>query len=227
MRGFPENMDTNRKFWNEQQKALRQALEGQQAGAIALFLSQHAMLHATQVSETDEHSFDNELWQGLDEAATRRVPRTEEHSIAWCIWHLARIEDVTMNLLLAGSEQLFERDGWAARLKVDLHDTGNAMTPTEIAALSASVDIEALRAYRVAVGRHTRAIVSQLQPGDFKRKVESARLQRVLDEGAVCAASHGLLDYWGGLTYAGLLLMPPTRHNLVHLNEAIRLKPKK
>jgi hypothetical protein len=35
-----------------------------------------------------------------------------------------------------------------------------------------------------------------------------------------------VLEYWGGLTYAGLLLMPPTRHNFIHLNEALRVKKK-
>jgi hypothetical protein len=220
-------MESNRKFWNEQQQRLRQALENCQPEAIPLFLAHHAMLHAPEVSQLDVYSFDDELWQGLDEATARRIPHNEEHSIVWCIGHLARIEDVTMSLLLAGSDQLFERDGWAARLKADFRDTGNAMSSAEIAALSEAVDIEILRAYRMAVGHRTREIVSQLQPGDFKRKVEPARLQRVLDEGAVCDASRGLLDYWGGLTFAGLLLMPPTRHNLVHLNEAIRLKHKR
>jgi len=36
-----------------------------------------------------------------------------------------------------------------------------------------------------------------------------------------------VIDYWSGLTLAGLLLMPPTRHNFIHLNEALRLKQKR
>jgi hypothetical protein len=52
-------------------------------------------------------------------------------------------------------------------------------------------------------------------------------LQQVLDEGAVVQEAQGLLDYWGGLNIAGLLLMPPTRHNFVHLNEALRIKQKR
>ena len=52
------------------------------------------------------------------------------------------------------------------------------------------------------------------------------RLERVLAEGAVTEAGRGVADYWAGLTGAGLLLMPPTRHALVHLNEAARIKQK-
>jgi hypothetical protein len=36
----------------------------------------------------------------------------------------------------------------------------------------------------------------------------------------------GIVDYWGSRTIAGLLLMPPTRHNFTHLNEARMLKQK-
>jgi hypothetical protein len=39
-------------------------------------------------------------------------------------------------------------------------------------------------------------------------------------------AGRGVIGYWGGLTGAGLLLMPPTRHNLVHLNEMLKIKAK-
>lgn len=220
-------MESHRKFWNEQQKALRQALGASQPQAKTLFLSQHAMLHAMEVSEAGATSLDDELWQGLSEENARRIPRNEEHSIVWCIWHLARIEDVTMNLLLAGSDQLFAQDDWGTHLNVNFRDTGNAMTPDEIVTLSNTVDIPGLRAYRTAVGRRTRQIAIRLAEDDFKQKVAPERLQRVMDEGAICEASKGLLDYWSNLTFAGLLLMPPTRHNLVHLNEAIHLKQRK
>ena len=33
-----------------------------------------------------------------------------------------------------------------------------------------------------------------------------------------------LVEYWSTRTIAGLLLMPATRHPLVHLNEAMRIK---
>jgi hypothetical protein len=68
--------------------------------------------------------------------------------------------------------------------------------------------------------------VKQLRPEELKLKVEPARLERVMVEGAVEEAARGLIDTWGNRTIAGLLLMPPTRHNFVHLNEAARLKKK-
>jgi hypothetical protein len=76
----------------------------------------------------------------------------------------------------------------------------------------------------LAVGRRTREIVKQLQPAELKQKVEPSRLQQVLDEGAVVEAARGIVDYWSKRNTAGLLLMPATRHNLIHLNEALQIK---
>lgn len=129
-----------------------------------------------------------------------------------------------MNLLVAGSPQVLKTSSWLEKLKIEVEDTGNAMTDQEVERLSKSIDIKALREYRMAVGQRTREIVEQLSLEDMKSKVERERLQRVKDEGAVVPAASGLIDYWGRRNVAGLLLMPATRHNFIHLNEAYRLK---
>lgn len=221
-------MDPHRKLWNSQQQALRAALNhpADHLHAIELFLAQHAMLHAAEISGSGLYSFDEELWQGLSEEVARTIPCGEEHSIVWNLWHLARIEDVTMNILIADEKQIYQLEGWMENLQLPFCEVGNALNPTEIATLSATINIPALRAYRSAVGLRTRKLVQRLQAEDFKHKTPPERLERTRSEGAVPDAARGLLDYWGGLTVAGLLLMPPTRHNLVHLNEAIRLKKK-
>ena len=103
-------------------------------------------------------------------------------------------------------------------------DTGNEMDKEDMAKLGPTIDIEAMRVYRMAVGRRTREIVQQLEPEELKQKVDPIRVQQVMDEGAVVEAARGIADYWSGRNIAGLLLMPATRHNLVHLNEALRLK---
>ncbi len=221
-------MEANRKFWNEQQQALRLALGSPESfsQAIVLFLSQHAMLHAVEMSGAGLWSLNDEVCLDLSDAALRLIPRGSEHSIAWMLWHSARIEDVTMNRLVSGSPQLLTRDGWLDKLNVHAVDTGNSMDSSAVAALSAAIDLNALRAYRLAVGRRTREVVQALTPSDLKQKTDPARLQRVLDEGAVVQVAQEIIHYWGGLTVASLLLMPPTRHNFIHLNEALRLKQK-
>ena len=222
-------MEINRKLLNEQQTELRRVMTGlnQHDKAIRLFLRQHAMLHSARMTDGETWSFEDEILNDMTEEQIRRIPMNCEHSVAWCIWHLARIEDVAMNLLVAGSPQVLNRENWLERIKVAVRDTGNAMDAEAVARLSAAIEIEALRAYRVAVGRRTREIVQQLEPGALKQRVDPLRVQRVWDEGAVVEGARGIVDYWSRRNIAGLLLMPATRHNLTHLNEALRLKKRR
>ena len=227
-------MESLRKLLNKQQTELRQVMTSfdQHDKAIRLFLRQHAMLHSSKLvpsategmAQSELWSFEDEILNDMSEEQIRRIPRNCEHSVAWCIWHIARIKDVTMNLLVASSPQVLHRENWLAAIKTRARDTGNAMDEEGMAQLSATIDIEALRAYRVAVGHRTREIVGQLEPKDLKQKVEPDRLQKVLEQGAVVEAAMGIVDYWGKRNIAGLLLMPATRHHIVHLNEALRLK---
>ena len=219
-------LDSGRKLCLTRQSELRHILEQPHPPADALggFLEQHARLHSAQAGLGAIWSYEDEIFNGLSEAQARHIPPKGEHSIAWMVWHIARIEDIAMNLLVAGSEQVFSQAGWQGRLKVNWRDSGNAMSGDEIAALSAAIDLVELRIYRAAVGRRTRQIVQELQPSDLPRKVDSERIQRVRDEGAVLEAASGIIDYWSKRTIAGLLLMPASRHILVHLNEALDLR---
>jgi hypothetical protein len=81
----------------------------------------------------------------LSEAAARRVLPGGDHSIAWLTWHSARIEDVTMGVLLAGGPQLMERDGWFEKLKVNARDTDNLISAAALADLKLKVDPARLR----------------------------------------------------------------------------------
>jgi len=224
-------MSAFQKIWNEQHKKLRRHFlsEEKNREAIALFLSQHALLHSGKLLQDEApggeaYSFEDDILDDMTEDQFRRIPQNCEHSVAWSIWHIARIEDVTMNILVAGRSQIMHRDNWLARMKVDVRHSGNLMGEADVAHLGTSIDIEGLRAYRLAVGRGTREIVQKLQPEEVTQKVNPLRLEQLMAEGAVAKEARDLIDYWGKRRIVGLLLMPATRHNLVHLNEALRLK---
>ena len=221
-------MNPNREIWNQRQAALRAALSipADHTTANRLFLEQHAAVHNPAISGSESWSFADEALCGLSEGEMRAIPPKGEHSIVWLIWHMARIEDVTMNLLVAGRPSVFEEANWQTRLGVSTRETGNALNPQEIASLSAAVHLNELRAYRDAVGLRTRSIAAGLRVEQMRQKVDPDRLEQIAAQGAVVEATRGLLDYWGGLTIAGLLLMPPTRHNFIHLNEALKLRVK-
>ena len=217
-------MDPNRKHWNEGHQKLNLALTSGDRDAIELFLRQHAMVHSAKISKTGLWSFEDEILNGLTDGQIREM--VGEHSIAWILFHLARIEDTVMNILAAGTDQLFMRDGWGKKLNVEIVHSANKMTDASVAKLSAMINVKALKAYRLAVGKRTRQIVQKLKAEDFKTKVDPVRIQEVMKQGAVVPEAMEIIDYWSKKTIAGLLLMPPTRHCILHLNEAERIKKK-
>lgn len=179
------------------------------------------------MSNQPEVTLEDELIHNLSEATARMYPviaPDTKNSILWHVWHITRIEDVTMNVLVNNDEQVLHTDDWNKRLNVDYIHTGNGMMEEDVAKLSTNMDISALLAYRMEVGRKTREIVTRMEPDEFKGKVDARRIKVLEDQGAVKKDAAWLLEYWGNKRIAGLILMPATRHVYLHLNKSIRIK---
>jgi hypothetical protein len=221
-------MDSNLKRWNDQHQLLRRWLlkDKDYQQALPIFLEHHAAVHAAKLHASAHWSWCDEVLNGLTPEQMRYTSRGSPHSVAWRIWHMARIEDVTMNILLANAKQVFESGKWRDKLEIDYMSVGNEMSNADIVKLSESINLKALFAYRLVVGKRTRAIVKRLNLAELSQRPASDRLQRLVAERAVQPPALWLLDYWGGHPAANLLLMPATRHSFVHLNEIKRLLPK-
>ncbi len=111
--------ELERKSLNQRQTELRERLgDAEQFDkAIELFFIQHAMLHSADIARPVRWSYEDEIFAGMDYQKIRCVPVGNDHSIAWLIWHLARIEDVAMNLLVAGSPQVLSGNNWLDRME--------------------------------------------------------------------------------------------------------------
>jgi hypothetical protein len=192
--------------------------------AVRLFFELHAQLHLSKVSRTPPNEVDA-LLGDLTPQEAASMPEKDGETICWALWHMARIEDITMNMLVAEEQQVFT-ESVRKEINSPLTDTGNALTLKEICSFSACIHLPALIAYRNKVGLRTREIVSSLSPDDMKRPVKRSSLDAVLAAGGVTEQpdSVWLLDYWGSKDVAGLLLMPPTRHLILHLNDCCRWK---
>jgi hypothetical protein len=223
-------MDLNqRKRWNENHKKLTSLILKpiEHKNTIDLFLHQHSLLHSSRISNPSLVTLEDELIKDINEETFRKYPVAApdtKNSIVWHIWHITRIEDMTMNILVNNDEQVLYAGDWHKQLNVDYIHSGNGMTEDEVADLSSNIDIPSLLAYRMEVGRKTREIVTYVQPGEFKRKVEAGRIKILEDIGSVKKEASWLLEYWGNKSIAGLILMPATRHIFLHLNKSIRIK---
>lgn len=127
----------------------------------------------------------DDLRAGLTDDQWRRRPRPGVNTIAWLLWHTARVEDVGVNEFVAGRPQVLHAGGWLERMKADRRDVGTGMTGAEVEALSAAIDLDGLRGYWEAVSRATLEVVEGLRGGDIEDVVPAERVrQAVSSDGA-------------------------------------------
>jgi hypothetical protein len=208
--------------WSERHKALSKTIRDPSCAEEnkQMILALHGELHRAAVSGEKSPNNTNALFAGLANEDYAVIPTQKDETIAWAIWHLARIEDLTMNLLVSNCNQVFNAH-WKLLLNTQISDTGNAMTDEEIIDFSKNISITDLLCYRDAVGKRSREIVHSLSAEKFKEKITGDRINRIPAEGGVTQHpdSLWLLDFWGKKDVSGIIMMPLTRHQTLHLND--------
>ncbi|MDR0474273.1 MAG: hypothetical protein LBH43_11455 [Treponema sp.] len=159
----------------------------------------------------------------INKEETCKIISNKETSISWNIWHITRIEDIIGNILINNRGTIFN-DDIQKKLNIEIKDTGNAMTYKEIDDFSNS--IKELNNYRIKVGKSTKKIIENINFCDMKRKVEKNQLEKITENGGIInkEKSIWLLDFWGKKNVLGLIMMPITRHQTMHLNDCFSIK---
>ena len=193
--------------------------------AIELALEIHAITHTSEVSSSNMQTYYDDLLIGLKNEDFRVMPTEKDKPIAYHLWHIARIEDLVSNLLINKQPQVFN-DEWMAKMNVAIKDTGNAMDSAQIAEFSKHINTQELINYRNAVGYQTRKILKSLTHKDLKQKPEPECLLQLVSEGGLLENKNSiwLKDFWGRHAVAGLVLLPLTRHHMMHLPECMAIK---
>jgi hypothetical protein len=188
--------------------------------AVAMFLRSHAIVHELGVGPAEgDFSVGHARFRGLSEEQLRARPQGW-NSIAWLYWHMARTEDVAVNVMAARHAQVLDAGGWPARLRVARRDIGTGMSDDEVAALSAEVDLEALRAYRAAVGRQTQAVARELPPEAWEEPVGRETAAEALRQGAFAPEAEWVAAFWQERTRGWFLYWGAVLHNMLHLGQA-------
>jgi hypothetical protein len=190
---------------------------------MRFFLMQHGDLHSAAVAGCPTYA--DRVFAGLSNAQLRLRPDPSLNSLVWLLWHMARTEDVAVNLVVVDGRQVLD-DAWIGRLNAPWRIIGTGMTETEVTELTARTDITALRAYRDAVGRRTQEVVRSLKPSAWEETVGP------IDTGRAAAADafgSGWLEgigyrSWQDQSRAARLAGGALRHNAVHLGEAITIR---
>jgi hypothetical protein len=109
---------------------------------------------------------------GLDLDLLSRAPAPGANTIAWLVWHLARVQDHHVAELV-GTEQLWVSGDWGPRFGLDTNpaNTGYGHGPEDVSAVRPDGP-DALVEYLEVVQARTRAMLESLQPADLDRIVD-------------------------------------------------------
>jgi DinB superfamily len=181
--------------------------------ALGLFLLRYDAIHG---------KFVDELFTGLTDAQVRERPHGL-NSVAWLVWHATRVEDATASRFVADRPQVLEEGDLRRRLAVERGDVGSGMTGDEVEALSARIDVFALRGYAHAVAERTRSVAGSLAPAAWEEIVSPERVHRVVaDEGLLVDAGRWVEEFWArGHSRGWYLLQTALLHPYGHWFDAM------
>ncbi len=157
----------------------------------------------------------------LDEAHWRTRPQPAVNSLAWLVWHMARVEDAGVNRLVANRPQVLDEGNWGELMQVPIRHHGSGMTNQEVTDLSNRIDLQSLRAYHTAVRARTLEVVETLLPEQLDEVNELPYLRQVLFDEGVLNPNH---DWGARVPYQDskghLLIHFGVTHNYGHFYEA-------
>lgn len=181
--------------------------------ALDLFMLRYNSIHG---------GFVDELFQDLTDAQVRQRPHGV-NSIVWLVWHASRVGDAVVNRFVTDRLQVLDEGGWDRRLGIDRRDVGSGMTGEEVAALSATIDVPALRGYQAAIAARTQAIATSLQPAAWDEIVPPARVRQVIAaEALLVEPGHWVEEFWAsGQSRGWYLLQVALLHPYGHWFDAM------
>jgi hypothetical protein len=189
--------------------------------AIELFLRDHARTHSATVGGAEGGlGFEDLVVSGMTDEQLRQRPQEGTNSLAWLLWHMARTEDMGVNLLVAGRTPVLEEEGWLSRLRLTGHNMGAGMSEDEVADVTQRLAIGELRAYRAAVGLRTKTVVRAMRPEELDEPIDIERVEQAYAEGVIGEQAAWVRGFVGGKTKAFVLAHTGSGHNFMHLGEA-------
>ena len=113
--------------------------------------------------------------EGLTPAEAYWQPTIHTNHIAWLVWHMARVEDRWVNLILRETSEVWKADGWADRFKMSPESSGGGQTMEEVWAMP-DIPLADLMAYFKAVRAKTRQYLDQVTDADLLKEHRHPRL---------------------------------------------------
>ena len=160
------------------------------------------------------------FWQVVTPDQMRQRPHPRLNSIAWVMWHIARVEDAGLNRFVMQQPQVLDSADWTVQMNLPWRNHGGEMTLAEVDELSARIDLDGLHRYMQAVQTRTRAIVATLDETVLAQPLEHAFVQQVVvDEGLVLRNPDGFVTNYASWDKGKCLMTFGLTHPFQHVGE--------
>lgn len=160
------------------------------------------------------------IWEAVPPELMRQRPHPRVNSIAWIMWHLARVEDAGLNRFVVDRSQVLDESDWMQRMDLPLRDNGSEMTLAKVDEVSQRLDLTALRLYMLAVQARTRDILAAIDQVDLQATLQEPHVRRVIvDEGLAHTDPEGFIKNYTGWSKGKCLMTYGLTHPFQHLGE--------
>ena len=177
----------------------------------ALFLQRYDPLYSV---------FLKGYWAQVPQEQLRQRPHERINSIAWNLWHIARVEDAGLNRFVADRPQVLDEGGWMERMNIPWRHHGSGMSMAEVDELNQRMDVSALRGYSQAVQNRTREILETLEADALDAALGEERLRQIMvTEGLAHSGAEGFIRNYLGWSKGKCLLTFGLTHSWQHVGE--------
>jgi hypothetical protein len=141
------------------------------------------------------------------------------NSIAWLMWHMARTEDVIVNSLIKGTQQVVLAGDWMTRLGIDAHHIGTGLGDDEVGEFTKKMNVDAVDEYWNAVQKATFAWIKTVTEEeldavpDMDERLKSIPPIIVGDENQMAGT------FWSGRTVGQLFTGVVIGHGYIHIGQ--------
>lgn len=144
------------------------------------------------------------------------------NSIIWCLWHVARAEDIGVNRLASDGTQVFDEVRWIDRLNVPFRHFGIGMTSSEVTDLSQIINVNAMREYHQLVGQRTINVLKNYPATSLNQVLDDGHLHKVLGEESAVQSREvtNVFNSYQGMTRGWVLMHLGFTHSYHHIGEA-------
>lgn len=140
------------------------------------------------------------------------------NSIGWVMWHLARVEDVVIHVVVRGQRPVLATGDWGRRMGVSDERVGTGFTEAEVETFSRAADPEQVDAYWQAVRAATAAWFAEV-PLEALDAVPDLDARLATVPPIVPAEAEWLLKFWRGRPAGWFLRFPVIDHGFLHLGQ--------